>query len=386
MKTSMGVSHKSTLLFFCSFVQWCLLVSAGQGQGHHQNCFLFLFLGCLPWINVDTPFSAHNLNFARRSGPMRNGCPAHFQCSPERTGAPSPTMHAPSSRTCSPPQSMATNENGGCPRMGPISGQTSPDRQAWLRPGSGILTPSRCLALRPGLFHFSQERAIFPGRPFPCPPSRPLAFLPFPQTQICPSPIAHRRCSPVFAVSLLPPPSSSRPNSSPWAAQVSLFFFENTAPTSLVPSFTSSALFIRPPPTTVTDSRSSIDARPSTPPPQPQPSSFFSIQHTHTLVLSLFSPDCFVEPPLQHPTIPTPGLQTSCRHPIPPPSTDRRSIALPLLPSAQHHQRPSSSSFLLLDIQFFHLLSPKKVPAEPPWNPSHHMRDWMEQVDTVLET
>lgn len=89
----------------------------------------------LPWLSPldqcrHPPFSAHNLNFARRSGPMRNGCPAHFQCSPERTGAPSPTMHAPLSRTCSPPQSMATNENGGCPRMGPISGQTSLDRQA----------------------------------------------------------------------------------------------------------------------------------------------------------------------------------------------------------------------------------------------------------------
>lgn len=58
MKTSMGVSHKSTLLFFCSMV---LLVSAGQGQGHHQNCFLFLFLGCLPWINVDTPPSQHTI-------------------------------------------------------------------------------------------------------------------------------------------------------------------------------------------------------------------------------------------------------------------------------------------------------------------------------------
>lgn len=258
-------------------------------------------------------------------------------------------MHAPSSRTCSPP-STAANDGPPNPRMGPISGQTLARQaglaQAWQR----YPHPSRCLALRPGLFHFSQERAIFPGQPFPCPPfgvqaSASLVFSALSPDQTCPIAVALLFLFLLFLFCLLR--VRVRPNSSPWAAQVSLFF-ENTAPTSLVPSFTSSALLYALPLSTVTDSSSSIDARPSTPPPQPRPSSFFSsIQHTHTLVLSFYSPDCFVEPPPQDPTIPTPGLQTSCRHPIPSPSpsTDRRSIALPPFARAQRHQHRARPHF-----------------------------------------
>jgi hypothetical protein len=44
-----------------SFVQWCWLVLASAGSSQEQNCFLFFFLGGLPWFNVDTPLSAHTI-------------------------------------------------------------------------------------------------------------------------------------------------------------------------------------------------------------------------------------------------------------------------------------------------------------------------------------
>lgn len=368
-----------------------LLVSAGQGQGHHQTRIASFSssLALSPGSMLTPPlFSAHNLNFARRSGPMRNGSPAHFQCSPERTGAPSPTMHAPSSRTCSPrprPPMMGHQTQGWAPFPGrhSLAG----------RPGSGLAAVS---SPPPGVWlsdlvcsTFPKSVQSFQGSPFHVhrPASRPLpllSFLPFPQTQTCPIAAALLFLFLLFLFCLLR--VRVRPNSSPWAAQVSLFF-ENTAPTSLVPSFTSSALLYALPLSTVTDSSSSIDARPSTP-PQPRPSSFFSsIQHTHTLVLSFIRPIASSNLLPKTRRYPPPG----CKRP----AVIRSRLRLRLRTAApsQSHLSPGpnvTNTELVLIFASRHPIFPlafaKKVPAEPPWNPSHYMRNWMEQVDTVLET
>lgn len=345
-----------------------LLVSAGQGQGHHQTRIASFSssLALSPGSMLTPPlFSAHNLNFARRSGPMRNGSPAHFQCSPERTGAPSPTMHAPSSRTCSPrprPPMMGHQTQGWAPFPGrhSLAG----------RPGSGLAAVS---SPPPGVWlsdlvcsTFPKSVQSFQGSPFHVhrPASRPLpllSFLPFPQTQTCPIAVALLFLFLLFLFCLLR--VRVRPNSSPWAAQVSLFF-ENTAPTSLVPSFTSSALLYALPLSTVTDSSSSIDARPSTPLLNLDQALSFPASNTHTRSFCPLSARLLRRTSSPRPDDTHPRVANVL------PSSDPVSVSVDGPP---HHRSPtfrqgptsptpSSSSFLLLDIQFFHLLSQKKCP------------------------
>lgn len=346
-----------------------LFVSAGQGQGHHQTRIAsFSSLALSPGSMLTPPlFSAHNLNFARRSGPMRNGCPAHFQCSPERTGAPSPTMHAPSSRTCSPPRPRPPMMGHQTQGWAPFPGRHSLDRQAWLRPGSGILTPSRCLALRPGLFHFSQERAIFPGQPFPCPPSGVQASASLVFSALSPDPnLPHRRCSPVpvLAVSLLPPPSSSSTKLESLGC-ASLSFFREHSSNKSCAIFHFVRSFIRPPPINrdrqqQLDRRQTVDTTSST---STKLLFFQHPTHTHARFVLLFARL------LRRTSSPRPD-DTHPRVANLLPSSDPVSVSVDGPP---HHRTPtfrqgptsptpSSSSFLLLDIQFFHLLSPKKCP------------------------
>lgn len=355
----------SFLLLFNGVVGRCW---SRSGSPPDQNCFLFFFLGTLPWINVDTPlFSAHNLNFARRPGPMRNGCPAHFQCSPERTGAPSPTMHAPSSRTCSPPRPRPPMMGHQTQGWAPFPGRHSLDRQAWLRPGSGILTPSRCLALRPGLFHFSQERAIFPGQPFPCPPSGVQASASLVFSALSPDPnLPHRRCSPVpvFAVSLLPPPSSSSTKLESLGC-ASLSFFREHSSNKSCAIFHFVRSFIRPPPINrdrqqQLDRRQTVDTTSST---STKLLFFQHPTHTHARFVLLFARL------LRRTSSPRPD-DTHPRVANLLPSSDPVSVSVdgppqhrtPTFRQGPTSPTPSSSSFLLLDIQFFHLLSPKKCP------------------------
>lgn len=187
-------------------------------------------------------------------------------------------------------------------------------------------------------------------QPFPCPPSGVQASASLVFSALSPDPnLPHRRCSPVpvFAVSLLPPPSSSSTKLESLGC-ASLSFFREHSSNKSCAIFHFVRSFIRPPPINrdrqqQLDRRQTVDTTSST----STKLLFSSIQHTHTLVLSFYSPDCFVEPPPQDPTIPTPGLQTSCRHPIPSPSpsTDRRSIALPPFARAQRHQHRARPHF-----------------------------------------
>lgn len=201
------------------------------------------------------------------SVPQSARAPLHPRCTPHRREHP-------------PPRSTAANDGPPNPRMGPISGQTlarqAGPAQAWQRYPHPLPV-------------FGSQTWFVPLFPRACNLSRAALSMSTVQASLVfsalsPDPnLPHRRCSPVpvFAVSLLPRPSSSSTKLESLGC-ASLSFFENTAPTSLVPFFTSSALLYALPLSTVTDSSSSIDARPSTPPPRPRPSSFFPASNTHT--------------------------------------------------------------------------------------------------------
>lgn len=287
------------------------------------------------------------------SVPQSARAPLHPRCTPHR-------------REHAPPPSTAANDGPPNPRMGPISGQTLARRQAWLRPGSGILTPSRCLALRPGLFHFSQERAIFPGQPFPCPPSGVQASASLVFSALSPDPnLPHRRCSPVpvFAVSLLPPPSSSSTKLESLGC-ASLSFFREHSSNKSCAIFHFVRSFIRPPPIN-RDRQQQLDRRQTVDTTSTSTKLLsFPASNTHTrsfcpLFARLLRRTSSPRPDDTHPRVANVL-----------PSSDPVSVSVSGPP---HHRSPtfrqgptsptpSSSSFLLLDIQFFHLLSPKKCP------------------------
>lgn len=98
------------------------------------------------------------------------------------------------------------------------------------RPSSGLAAVS---SPPPGVWlsdlvcsTFPKSVQSFQGGPFHVHRPGLLLFCPFPRPKSAHRPSPLISC---FAVSLLPPPSSSRPNSSPWAAQVSLFFREHSS-------------------------------------------------------------------------------------------------------------------------------------------------------------
>lgn len=266
-----------------------------------------------------------------------------------------------------PPPSTAANDGPPNPRMGPISGQTLARQaglaQAWQRyphplPVFGSQTwfvplfPRACNLSRAALSMSTVRR---PGLCLSC------LFCPFPRPKPAPSPLLS---VPVFAVSLLPPPSSSSTKLESLGC-ASLSFFREHSSNKSCAIFHFVRSFIRPPPINrdrqqQLDRRQTVDTTSST---STKLLFFQHPTHTHARFVLLFARL------LRRTSSPRPD-DTHPRVANLLPSSDPVSVSVdgppqhrtPTFRQGPTSPTPSSSSFLLLDIQFFHLLSPKKCP------------------------